>query len=258
MTYAIVRDSGFEGGHTMTDLSPRLRTDDLILAVLCTVTGPTLWWFGSYWAQSGPTLSAVHQLELGLASALAVIGAGITLYWAVAVFGTLVALLGARLRIPRMMRAGMKVSPAFLRRIAAGILGVQLLVAPGAWAAPSSDDFVPDDAARSIELVQSQSVPRPHFTTTHGDDLPSPGWRPQTPHPQPPGTPLRSTDDSSTITVRHGDCLWDIAAEELGPYATDIEIDTRWRDWHRVNQHIIGADPHHLIPGTVLTAPTWD
>jgi nucleoid-associated protein YgaU len=57
------------------------------------------------------------------------------------------------------------------------------------------------------------------------------------------------------VTVRAGDCLWDIAAEELGPYATDLEVDRRWRQWYRLNEPVIGPDADVLVPGTVLQAP---
>ncbi|GAB3187690.1 LysM peptidoglycan-binding domain-containing protein [Nesterenkonia suensis] len=57
------------------------------------------------------------------------------------------------------------------------------------------------------------------------------------------------------ITVRAGDTLWDIAAEQLGPHATDWEIAELWPQWYEANQQVIGDDPGHLLPGTVLTAP---
>ena len=58
------------------------------------------------------------------------------------------------------------------------------------------------------------------------------------------------------MTVRSGDCLWDIAARELGPDATPREVDRRWRDWHRENADAIGPDPHLLLPGVRLAPPT--
>ena len=52
-----------------------------------------------------------------------------------------------------------------------------------------------------------------------------------------------------------GDCLWDLAAAELGPDATVLEVDARWREWHRHNRSLIGDDPHLLHTGTVLEVP---
>ncbi|WP_369441073.1 LysM peptidoglycan-binding domain-containing protein, partial [Micrococcus luteus] len=76
--------------------------------------------------------------------------------------------------------------------------------------------------------------------------------------PAPPGAGTgRADPDHPTVTVRRGDCLWHLAAAELGPDATPREIDARWRRWYEANRRVIGDDPHLLLPGTVLTSPVF-
>ncbi|EYR61827.1 peptidoglycan-binding protein, partial [Actinotalea ferrariae CF5-4] len=60
----------------------------------------------------------------------------------------------------------------------------------------------------------------------------------------------------ATTTVRPGDTLWDLAAEQLGTAATDAEVAAAWPRWHEANREVIGPDPDVLVPGQVLTVPT--
>ncbi|MBY0174880.1 LysM peptidoglycan-binding domain-containing protein, partial [Micrococcus luteus] len=93
-----------------------------------------------------------------------------------------------------------------------------------------------------------------------GVEAPAPdaAWTPRPPVPAPPGAGAgRADPDHPTVTVRRGDCLWHLAAAELGPDATPREIDARWRRWYEANRRVIGDDPHLLLPGTVLTSPVF-
>ena len=99
----------------------------------------------------------------------------------------------------------------------------------------------------------------------------SPGWTPERPRPtataSPTGqsdlgvvapTPRRSlTSDEARdyVVVLLGDTLWSIASRHLGPAAGDAEIAREWPRWYRVNRHLIGADPHRLLPGERLRSP---
>ncbi len=267
----------------MTDHTARLRAEDVVLTVLCTLSGPLFWWAGVGLTAGARTASPLHTVEQWLAGGLAALGALIALWWIVAVAGALLAAGGTRARSSVLASWGRRLSPAFLRRVAAVALGVQVATAGGAWAAPSLDTGGTDRAAAvSVhETPQSdwaeQPTPRwthqvasmPVLVSAEGSDAPrphgpddsveppSPGWAPAPPQTRPLGSTTRATADAPTVTVRQGDCLWDIAAEELGPHATDLEIDRRWRAWHRANLETIGPDPHHLVPGTVLTSPAW-
>lgn len=69
------------------------------------------------------------------------------------------------------------------------------------------------------------------------------------------GLPTRSNVDTEAVTVRTGETLWDIAAEHLGPGATDWEIAAEWPAWYAANRTRIAGPPHPLTPGIVLTPP---
>lgn len=60
--------------------------------------------------------------------------------------------------------------------------------------------------------------------------------------------------DGRRMKVKAGDCLWQIAADDLN---TDDppRIDKHWRAIFRANHAIIGADPNRLVPGQVLRLP---
>lgn len=293
-----------EEGHIVgtrpADRRPPLRVEDLILSLLCTAAGPLLWWFGTTALAGAPAGGGLQFVERSVASLCAGAGAIIALWWVVAVLGTALAAVGSRWRSVPLARIGRGLSPAFLRRVAASVLGVNVLLAPGAWAAeavpagfkqprpsvdltvpaPSGPSVVPDPgwlpapgvsgsgpalttAVQSAEDDASStgSLAAVRLDAPVDDDLPTPTWTPGTPAPAAPDStrPARpSAVDASTVSVRHGDCLWDIAAHELGPTATDLEIDRRWRQWHEHNRAIIGAEADLLLPGTVLTAPPFD
>lgn len=55
-------------------------------------------------------------------------------------------------------------------------------------------------------------------------------------------------------TVRPGDTLWSIAAEVLETPAP-ARIARYWPRIHRLNRHLIGADPNLIMPGQVLELP---
>lgn len=251
---------------------PAQRGEDLLLTGLASVAGPLLWWLGSTGSSPG-TVAGVKAVEFWIASACAGAGALLAVWWFVALIGIALTAVGHRSRSVRMVRWGQALSPRFLRRVAASVLGINLLVSP-AWAVandPAGTAAIADHHA--IDLRQqvpgpTKSLPQPGWLSASGNEptaeptasaqLPTPTWRPSAPAPPVPGSGHRDRTNGATpksVTVRTGDCLWDIAAEELGPYATDLEIDRRWRQWYRLNQPAIGSEADVLVPGTVLRAP---
>jgi nucleoid-associated protein YgaU len=56
--------------------------------------------------------------------------------------------------------------------------------------------------------------------------------------------------------VHAGDTLWDIAARELGPAATDVDVARHWPRWYQANKAAIGQNPHVLLPGQILKSPS--
>lgn len=82
-------------------------------------------------------------------------------------------------------------------------------------------------------------------------------------HPRGPAVsadwPTRDHDDKrAAVTVRPGDCLWDIARRRL-THPTPIRVATDWPRWWRNNRAVIGPDPDLVVPGQRLRppAPTW-
>ncbi|MDQ0709397.1 nucleoid-associated protein YgaU [Arthrobacter woluwensis] len=89
-----------------------------------------------------------------------------------------------------------------------------------------------------------------------------PGWTPSAGLPEaghlaagPRRSPVTHPSAPREVEVRSGDSLWILAARELGPGATDVEIAKYWPRWHAANRGVIGGDPNRLLPGTVLTVP---
>lgn len=267
---------------TVKTTTIRLHPEDLVLTVLCTGTGPALWTAGLSLQEDTGAAGPVRQIETWLASGLAVLGIAVAAWWAVALCGAVATVIGVKLDRRALQRWGQTISPQFLGRVAAVTLGAQIITAPGAWAAPSGPGLAVDAPTSGASSWQEPPTPRwtqlpqpqwsaastPTSSVLAGGHrsatpqsatapVPTPDWLPRSPSPSAPERAGRALQDAPTVTVRQGDCLWDIAAEELGPYATDLEIDRRWRAWHQANIQTIGDDPHVLLPGTVLTAPDW-
>lgn len=79
-----------------------------------------------------------------------------------------------------------------------------------------------------------------------------------------PGTPIEphaeegtaAPSDPDTIMVLHGDSLWSITDDLLGPGPSEpTEITAAWPLLHEANRELIGQDPDLLSPGQQLTVP---
>ncbi|XNZ01419.1 LysM peptidoglycan-binding domain-containing protein [Micrococcus luteus] len=220
----------------------RARPADLITAVACTAVGPAFLALAAQLSTAPPAVTDTARLERVLASGCAGIGLVLCAAWALALVTTGLWVIATRRSSPHADLLA-RLSPALLRRLAAGAFGLHLLLSPTAAAAGQpTAAWVPGapDAAQSV----ADSTPRAH-------------WLPVAPAPTGPGTgaPRRPDASAPTVTVVDGDCLWDLAAAELGPDATVLEVDARWREWHRHNRGVIGEDPHLLYSGTVLEIP---
>jgi hypothetical protein len=71
----------------------------------------------------------------------------------------------------------------------------------------------------------------------------------------PPTAAARSAVPGDDVVVAPGDTLWDLAAAELGPDATDRQVAQAWPQWWSANRAAIGTDPDLLVPGTHLSVP---
>lgn len=149
--------------------------------------------------------------------------------------------------------------PAFMRRLAMAALSVQLLSAPVANAAapPSGPACGPaEDVAVSAAWRPTGEEPR------QAPEL-QPAWRPHAPVTDPgllAAQPVRAAQNipraPGEVTVLAGDTLWDIAARELGPAATDVDVALHWPRWYQANKAAIGQNPDVLLPGQILTSPS--
>jgi hypothetical protein len=148
-------------------------------------------------------------------------------------------------------------APASLRvvvRLALGAGAATVLVATPALAqAPAP---LPPVSATDLDWPSSSAVPSP---TSSPSPTPTPS---RTPSPSPSPALLPASHPAypvlpaaRVVVVRAGDCLWDLAARQLGSDATDREVATQWPRWWHANRAVIGPDPGLIHPGAVLRAP---
>lgn len=145
--------------------------------------------------------------------------------------------------------------------------GASAAPSPG-WAPPST----PSGQGTSSSSAPA-SVPAPGFSPTpgtapvtpqSGSPTPGPGWVPRRPVTRERTDAhlltgrQRAADEEPSVVVQRGDTLWSLAAARLGPEATDAEVARAWPRWHAANASVVGQDPHHLLPGTLLTPPSTD
>ncbi|WP_311212733.1 MULTISPECIES: hypothetical protein [unclassified Arthrobacter] len=198
-------------------------------------------------------------------------GAGVALvaWWALslllAVFASLLHASGRK----RGANALAKFSPAFMLRIAAAVVSLNLLGITMAQASPSPDPgwgpapagvgtsphpaWTPEPVAGPALSSQRSVAGSPAVA---GD----PRWKPKTPATDPgllsrPSSRQQISPDEAGVVVKAGDSLWSLAASRLGPYATDVEVALMWPKWYAANLTIIGGDPSVLTPGQILRPP---
>jgi nucleoid-associated protein YgaU len=141
------------------------------------------------------------------------------------------------------------------------VLGVSLGLGVGGVAAASPG---PGRASAGLPSPGWPGASSAHRAPAQG--APDPGWV-ATALPQPSKRPARIGLVSSAptapapsgageeVVVRRGDCLWTLAARQLGADASDAQVATRWQQWWAANRAVIGDDPDLLIPGTRLVVP---
>lgn len=69
------------------------------------------------------------------------------------------------------------------------------------------------------------------------------------------GLHLPHSEPERVVVVAAGDSLWSLAADALGPGATDAEVAAEWHRIHRLNHGVVGADPDLIHPGQRLVLP---
>jgi nucleoid-associated protein YgaU len=214
------------------------------------------------WATRG----VLEQIEHGatfdaVIGSAAAGGAWLALFWLTAGFtvAVIAALPGATGSAWDRMAARM--TPAGVRRSARFLAGAALVTGGiGGAAMPAFAGGGPPTPAATGHGVAAD-LDRPGS----GDPAATLGTPPSeaadAPSPMTTGTPSSSTAAAPTapsgeaVTVAPGDTLWGIAAERLGPDATNAEIAIEWPRWYAANRQVVGADPNLIYPGQRLRPP---
>lgn len=155
-------------------------------------------------------------------------------------------------RSRRLHRWTRRSTPAtWCARVVLSLCGLGL-VAPAHGSDIASDDSDGRPDCRSQCSVRLEGLPMPDLPTLTAPTAPT--ARTNEPNPTLQSVPSRRLE-AEGVTVRRGDCLWDIAARELGDDASASEIAHRADAWHAHNRKVIGPDPDLIFPNTQLTPP---
>ncbi|MFH5878095.1 LysM peptidoglycan-binding domain-containing protein [Arthrobacter sp. NA-172] len=173
----------------------------------------------------------------------------------------------------RIAAATARLSPAFMRRLAVVILGLNLAGIPIADAAPAPvepgwnpTNWTGTTPSVSAPRTPVSGPPAQRFSVPSSESVPpaiEPKWQPRAPSIEPGllgSQAQRATEQTSSpgqgaVVVGRGDSLWSIAARQLGPMASDVDIALRWPQWYAANRAVIGEDPGFLVPGQILQPP---
>lgn len=97
------------------------------------------------------------------------------------------------------------------------------------------------DIKYSISFIQAKDI-----NITDETEVVTPAAEP--PEEERPTPPPPPPEQKRTYTVVSGDCLWDIAAAQLGN-------PNRWPEIYELNKGVIGGNPNLIYPGQVYTLP---
>ena len=210
--------------------------------------------------------------QLGIAANTA--GLIMIVWWAMSFAIACAAALLDRSGNVRAASAAGKFTPAFMRRLALAVVGLQLVTAPLATASslPALAAAPATTAAWTLAAVPSPPRTPPPDVLAVPVPAPEPGtpavaqpqWQPLSPVVDPgplAGPRLRDPQpggQSPEVTVRPGDSLWSLSSARLGPYASDVDVALDWPRIYQANRDAIGANPNLLRPGQVLRLPPGD
>ncbi|MEV8147146.1 LysM domain-containing protein [Arthrobacter sp. NPDC080073] len=241
----------------------------LVLALLLAVTGLIL--VDRWHSAAGRLQAPTFEDLLGFVATGA--GLGIGVWWIATFLLAIAAALLEQSGKERCASATGKLSPAFMRRLAVVILGVNLAGIPLANASQTQLEpaWSPANGSAPSSGISAQwtpaSGPSPHLPVVpsleSGPSEIDPQWQPRAPVAEPGllgAGPQRVPEQSASpnqgeVVVRRGDSLWSIAARQLGPMASDVDIALHWPKWYTANRHVIGDDPGFLVPGQILQPP---
>lgn len=246
----------------------------LALTVAATVAAWPLAMAGASQAALPPTVESVITAAIALGGGAACLGIAL-----ITALGTIESLV---LRRPSRVHAAL---PSGLRRLVTGTVVATVLagvalpasaqeVYPG-WAPPSPSPTLtsPTPAPSPSPVVEVTATGVPAVPA----ELPeSPHSAPRSAPPAEPAAPARApivelhaessapalpspTSDPTTSrevhVVSRGESLWRIAANLLGPNASNAAIAHAWPLIYQANRDVIGEDPGLILPGQRLTIP---
>ncbi|MHA7306279.1 LysM peptidoglycan-binding domain-containing protein [Arthrobacter sp. TMN-49] len=256
---------------------------DLAMTAAILVLGASLVYSGiSLLRLRWQNIRSAQPLDLAELLGVAGAGAGVALlcWWILAMACACVSAVAHEKGAAKVADFTASCSPAFMRRVVIAVLGLNLMATPllAAAQAPGLDplwraetvattatasttaDVLPPNSA---EPVDPQWLP--HAPDTDPDLLLRPATRPAPADAEnsPGGTasevPSPGAPPSTSaveVVVKSGDSLWTIVAAALGPFCTDVEVAQAWPRWYNANRDTIGEDPHYILPGQVLHAPS--
>ena len=248
---------------------------DAAMAAAILLLGGFLWISGQpladHWILTAAGRRAPDFDQL-LGAAVTAAGLAVAAWWVLSMLSAFLSAVLERTGRKRAATAAGKLCPAFMRRLALAVLSVQLVSAPLAHAeAVSGPVWLPTQGAAvpAVWEATGGSAARALFSAARSEpgaqgslsEL-QPDWRPTSPVPDPGLTvarPLRAGQaplpSRTEVTVLAGDTLWEIAARELGPAASDVEVALHWPRWYQANKAEIGENPDVLLPGQILQPP---
>ncbi|MGN7249534.1 hypothetical protein [Arthrobacter sp. SAFR-014] len=226
------------------------------------------------WTRSAARQQALHFDDLIGLLALAA-GLTVTAWWLLSLATAFASALLERTGHHAAARATGRCTPVFMRRLAIAAVGAQLLGAPLAHADALAAAAAASNNGSSLSAAWTPLAEgRPGLpanrsagsglterSVADGSEL-QPQWKPRVLVVEPglvTPLPARAAAEPASarreVPVRAGESLWTIAARELGPGASDVDIAARWPLWYQVNRNVIGADPSILLPGQLLSPP---
>ncbi|XAS66201.1 LysM domain-containing protein [Micrococcaceae bacterium Sec5.7] len=271
----------------MQALSPRPVRSDAAMAVVILLLGLFLTLTGANLIERWH-ISAFRRQSLGFEDLLGIVantvGLVMVVWWVISLLIAFAAAVLEKCGSKRAAAATGRYSPAFMRRLALAALGIQLISAPLAnaetlpagpgWSptqqVAAAAAWAPTGAGESVQLQHptvAPAAPSPAELPPGAAGLPpdlKPRWKPSSPVAEPGlvvAHPIRASQDSGSagtggVTVLAGDSLWSIAARDLGPTASDVDIALHWPRWYQANRAAIGEYPDVLLPGQILKSPS--
>ena len=140
--------------------------------------------------------------------------------------------------------------PVAVRRAVLVLCGAALtsgLAAPAmAEGTTSPGPASPEQVLAGLRLPERVAV-----SPAAGGDRPPPD--PAAASSEPAAEPVAPS--AATVLVAPGDTLWGLAADRLGPDASDQQTAAAWPELYALNRDLIGPDPGLIEPGQRLVLP---